>query len=267
MKRIANSLLYLTAIAFIFSFSASVFAQAEKLNGRDIAVKVDDRPDGNDRQSTLEMTLINKRGKKRVRVITAYYKDYGKDSKAIMFFQSPSDVKGTGFLQFEYDDPGKDDDRWLYLPALKRVRRISGSTKNEYFMGSDFTYDDLGDRSVDEDEHTLLREEELDGQKCWVVESVSKDKNYMYSKVIRWIRQDALMDIKIEFYDRHGALMKVLTVGDIKLQDGFWTAFSMEMDNLQDEHKTLLKFTDVKYNSDLSDSIFRVSTLERGRIR
>lgn len=267
MKRYANRISYLIAVAFILSFTVSALTQTEQLSGRDIAVKVDERPDGDDRQSTLEMTLINKRGKKRVRVISSYYKDYGKDSKAIMFFESPSDVKGTGFLQFEYDDSAKDDDRWLYLPALKRVRRISGSSKNEYFMGSDFTYDDLGGRSVDEDEHTLLREEEVDGQKCWVVESVSKDSGYMYSKVVRWIRQDALMDIKIEFYDRQAALMKVLTVSDLRLKDGFWTAFSMEMDNLQEEHKTLLKFNDVTYNADLSDSIFRVSTLERGRIR
>lgn len=267
MKHYTHKFLYLAAIAFILSFTVSALAQSEKLSGREIAVKVDERPDGDDRQSTLEMTLINKRGKKRVRVISSYYKDYGKDSKALMFFQSPSDVKGTGFLQFEYDDPAKDDDRWLYLPALKRVRRISGSSKNEYFMGSDFTYDDLGGRSVDEDEHTLLREEELDGQKCWVIESVSKDDGYMYSKVVRWIRQDALMDIKIEFYDRHGALMKVLAVGDIRLQDGFWTAYSMEMDNLQEQHQTILKFNDITYNADLSDSLFRVSTLERGRIR
>jgi len=230
-------------------------------------VKVEERPDGDEQRSIMKMTLINKRGKKRERSILVYAKDYGKDSKSLMYFMSPADVKGTGFLSWEYDNPEKDDDQWLYLPALKRVRRISGSSKNEYFMGTDFTYDDMGDRNVDEDTHTLLREEEVEQHACWVVESQPKDKDYMYSKRLSWIRQDALVGVKVEFYDRRGSLLKTLTASNIKKQDGIWTAFKMEMENVQEKHTTIIELKEIQYNIGIKDSLFRVSTLERGRLK
>lgn len=257
----------ISILMFLTFFLQNVTAQNIKLTGREIMVKVDERPDGESRKSTLKMTLINKRGSKRIREILSYSKDYGKDSKSIMYFQKPADVKGTGFLSWEYDDANRDDDRWLYMHALKKVRRISGSSKNDYFMGSDFTYDDMGDRSVDEDEHTLLNEEEIDGVKYWVVESVSKDKDYMYSKVTRWISQDSYIALKIEFYDRIELLIKILTVPDIREQDGFWTIFKMVMDNKQEKHQTILEFSEISYNTDVKDNLFKVSTLERGRIK
>ena len=150
----------LLCLVFLFetiAYIEPVYAQSAELTGRDIMLKVHDRPDGDDQKGVMQMTLINKRGKMRKRTVLFLSKDYGKDSKSITYFQSPADVKGTGFLSWEYDDPSKDDDRWLYLPALKKTRRISGSSKNDYFMGTDFTYDDLGDRSVDEDNHELLK--------------------------------------------------------------------------------------------------------------
>ncbi len=248
-------------ILFIIQFS---FAQEAQLTGREIIVLVDDRWVGNDQKATTRMTLINKRGQERIRELFSYLKHYGKDSKSIMFFEKPADVKGTGFLSWEYDDPSKDDDRWLYLPALKKVRRISGSSKNDYFMGSDFTYDDMGGRSVDEDDHKFLREEEIDGVNCWVLESVPKDKGYMYSKVIRWIRQDALLAVKVEYYDKHGKLMKILTVSDIRKQNEIWTAFRMFMDNKQEKHQTLLEFVEITYNIGIKDNLFKVASLERG---
>lgn len=260
----------LLCMAFLLgtsSYIKSVYAQPPELSGRDIAVKVHDRPDGDDQKGAMHMTLINRRGRTRERTVLFLSKEYGKDSKSLMFFQSPADVRGTGFLQYEYDDPSKEDDRWLYLPALKKVRRISGSSKNEYFMGTDFTYDDLGDRSVDEDHHKLLCEEEVDSLKCWVVESTPKDKEYIYSKTIKWIRQDALVPVRVEFYDRQGNVLKILTVTDIRKQDDFWTMFKMEMDNLQEKHKTILEIKEIHYNIGLKDNLFRVSTLERGRIK
>jgi hypothetical protein len=257
-------------LAFLLGTSGyieSVCAQTAKLTGRDIALKVHDRPDGDDRKSLMQMTLINRRGKTRKRSVLFLSKDYGEDSKSIVFFRSPADVRGTGFLQYEYDDSSRENDRWLYLPALKKVRRITGSSKSEYFMGTDFTYDDMGDRSVDEDNHKLLHEEEKNGHKCWVVESRPKDKDYMYSKMIKWIRQDALISVGVEYYDKQGNLLKILTVTDIREQDGFWTAFKMKMDNIQEKHKTLLETKEIHYNLGLQDSLFRVSTLERGQMK
>lgn len=139
----------LTSLAAL-AFAATAFAQT----GKEIAQRVKDRPDGDTRKTEMVMKLINKRGSVRERKLISYSIDVGKDKKdrkLMMFFQYPGDVKGTGFLTWDYDEIGKDDDKWLYLPAMKKTRRISGSSaKKDYFMGSDFTYDDMGSRNVDE---------------------------------------------------------------------------------------------------------------------
>ena len=253
-------------IVMIVTIFQIVKLQAKKLSGRDIMVLVDERNDGDDRHSEMEMTLINKRGRKRIRQISSYSKDYGKDSKSVMIFQKPVDVKGTGFLSWEYNDDSKDDDRWLYMPALKKVRRISGSSENDYFMGSDFTYDDMGGRNVEEDTHTLLREEDLNEQLCWVVESIPKEKDNMYMKKIVWVRQDVKISVKVEYYDKLG-LMKTLTIKDIRQVDGIWTTHEMCIDNKAEKHQTILKFNQISYNQDLKDNIFTVTAIEKGRLK
>lgn len=272
MKRQINRTLMLFLLVLpvwvVMDNAGSLRGESESpLNGKDIMLKVDNRPDGTDRRFTMEMTLINKRNRRRVRTVLSYSKDYGKDKKSLMYFKKPADVKGTGFLSFEYDEPSREDDRWLYLPALKKVRRISGSSKSDYFMGTDFTYDDMGDRSVEEDIHRLLKEEPLEEYPCWVVESVSRDKSYMYSKKISWIRKDSLIPTKVEYYDRRGTLIKALTVPVQEKINGFWTSVKMVMDNTGKEHKTILEMKEVQYDRGVKDSIFRVSTLQRGRIQ
>ena len=159
LKKICHTVLFASMLVF---YGLSFTVNAGELNGRKIMTLADERPDGDDRHSVMKMTLINKRGRKRIREVENYSKDYGKDKKSVMVFKQPADVKGTAFLSWDYDDPAKDDDKWLYMPAMKKVRRISGSSTNEYFMGTDFTYDDMGDRNVDEDIHTLLGNEVVD---------------------------------------------------------------------------------------------------------
>ena len=254
-------------MAALLTVGVAIPAGSAGLTGTAIMEKIDNRPDGNDRQTVMEMTLVNRRGRKRVRAMVVYSKDYGKDTKSIFYFRKPADVKGVGFLTWGYDNPARDDDRWLYLPALKRSKRISGSSKNDYFMGSDLTYDDMGNRSVSEDVHTLLREETVDGHACWVVQSVPKDKSYMYSKVVSTIRKDALITIKADFYDRHGALLKTMVKSDIRKHQGFWTAFLTKVENVQERHQTILKIEKMKYNRGLKNSLFRATTLERGRLK
>lgn len=246
------------------AFAATAFAQT----GKEIAQRVKDRPDGDTRQTEMVMKLINKRGSVRERKLISYSIDVGKDKKdrkLMMFFQYPGDVKGTGFLTWDYDEIGKDDDKWLYLPAMKKTRRISGSSaKKDYFMGSDFTYDDMGSRNVDEVTHNLIGEETLDGQKCWKLESTPKDNRDIYSKKIAWIRQDCLMPVKVEFYDKMGNLQRRLEMSNIEKVDGFWVAKKMQMTNVQTEHQTVLEFINPKYNVPLEEAKFNVTVLEKG---
>jgi hypothetical protein len=232
--------------------------------------KVKDRPDGDTRSSEMTLKLTNKKGKERERKVISFSMDVGtnkKDRKTLMFFQYPGDVKGTGFLTWDYDEIGKDDDKWLYLPAMKRTRRISGSSaKKDYFMGTDFTYDDMGSRNADEDDHKLLREETLEGQKCWVLESVSKDDRDIYSKKMSWIRQDNMMGIKVEYYDRQGQLHRRLLVSDIVKADGFWVAKKLHMTNVQTNHHTIILVENPRFNITLNESDFTVAKLEKGGI-
>ncbi|MBO7145623.1 MAG: outer membrane lipoprotein-sorting protein [Salinivirgaceae bacterium] len=244
---------------------ATATMSAQTLTGREIAEKVHNRPDGDTRYCEMSLTLINKNGSKRVRELKSYSKDYGNDRKTIMFFLYPGDVKGTGFLTWEYDAPDHDDDKWLYLPAMKKTRRISGSSsKTDYFMGTDFTYDDMGRRNLDEDTHTLLREEMLDGHKCWVLQSVPKKAGDIYTRRVSWVRQDCLIPVKVEFYDKLGKLHRLLVADDVKQVDGYWTMGHMNIKNVQTNHETDLVFKNYQYDKPTNDNLFTVNQLEKG---
>ena len=252
-------LVLVTAMIAVMGFSANA-----QLTGRQIVEKAYNLPTGDDQTSVLTMTLTNKSGQTRVRKIQQYTKQIGDVEKSIMFFLSPADVKNTSFMNWSYDDDNKADDQWIYLPALKKVKRISSDSKSDYFMGSDFTYDDLGDRKLDADKHKLLREETVNGVKCYVVESVSKDEDYMYSKTITWIRKDNFVGMKKEFYDEDGELLKILTIKKVEKISGFWIITQSEMKNIQKNHKTTIQLTNVKINTGVPASKFTERMMMRG---
>jgi outer membrane lipoprotein-sorting protein len=252
--------LKLIAIAVLLTAYTSASAQ---LTGRQIVDKAYNLPTGEDQTSILTMTLVNKSGQQRVRKIKQFTKDLGSVEKSIMFFMSPADVKNTSFMNWSYDND-KSDDQWIYLPALKKVKRISSDSKSDYFMGSDFTYDDLGDRKLDADTHKLLREEAVDGKNCYVVESVSKDEDYMYSKTITWINKSNFIGAKKEFYDEDGELLKVLTIKSYKKVSGFWVITHSEMKNVQNNHKTVIKLSNVNINTGVPASKFTERMMTRG---
>jgi outer membrane lipoprotein-sorting protein len=254
--------LFITAMAIIATAMANQPANAQ-LTGQQIMEKVYHNPSGEDTQGSLTMTLTNNRGEQRVRTLTQFIKDDGKVEKKIMFFVSPADVKNTSFMSWSYAD-GRSDDQWIYLPALKRTKRISSDGKSDSFMGSDFTYDDLGDRHPNQDNHKLLREETVDGKDCYVVESTPKEDDYMYSKTITWVMKDNYLGLKREFYDDRGKLLKVLTIKKYEKVDGFWTILETEMHNVQKDHRTNMKFTDVQKNKGIPNSKFTERSMMLG---
>jgi outer membrane lipoprotein-sorting protein len=228
--------------------------------------QADDRYTGDTAQYTLTMTLISGRGAPRIREVSYYFKDYGDTEKILMAFKSPRDVAGTGYLSFSYDD-GRDDDIWLYVPAIKRIRRITGSGKNDDFMGTDFTYEDMGSRSLDKDNFTLQGEEGIDGEPCWVVEARPKDSRDPYGRRLIRVRKDSYVINAVDYYDRQNRLLKELRVSGIRQVDGIWTAHKMEMTNVQSKHSTVIEMTDIRFNIPLDESLFAVSSLERGNLR
>jgi outer membrane lipoprotein-sorting protein len=235
-----------------------------QLTGKEIIEKVYNREEGKDRKGNLTMTLVNSRGDQRVRALRQFYKDYGDTEKKIMFFLSPADVRNTSFMNWSYNDPAKDDDQWIYLPALRRVKRISSDSKDDYFMGSDFTYDDLGERHPDEDNHKLLRTESFKGENCYVVESKPKNPDYMYSKTVTWIIKGKWIGLKKKFYDEDGEFLKELHVKEYKQQNGIWIILNSVMKNVQKDHKTVMKYENVELNTGIRDAYFTERMMSRG---
>ena len=238
-------------------------ALAAEPSGLEVMTQVYERPTGTDQESDLTMTLINRSGSERVRKIHQFLRDFGAVEKKIMFFLSPADVRNTSFMNWSFDD-GRDDDQWIYLPALKKVKRISSDSKNDSFMGSDFTYDDLGDRHPTKDKHQILREETLDGESCYVVESTPKNSDYMYSRTVTWVIKDKWIGLKREFYDEDGDALKTLRVKSSKKIDGFWIIVHSEMHNTQKEHRTVMKLENVKVDKGVPESQFTERMMKRG---
>lgn len=267
MKKVQNN--KITTIASIIALIALTMGAplAAEPTGLEIMKKANARDTGTNSNYTISMTLVAKSGSKRTREIVVYSKDYGDIEKTVMSFLAPKDVAGVGYLTWSYDGSGKDDDMWLYMPAMKKVRRIAGSSKNDDFMGTDFTYEDIGNRDIDKDDYTLKESESIDGADCWVVAAVPKDKTEPNSKRILRIRKDTFVVAKAEYFDRQGKLLRVLEVPEIKDIDGIWTATHMIMTNVQDGHSTSIEMKNVRYDTPVDDTLFTVAAIEKGKIK
>ena len=237
---------------------------AEQPDGLELIERVYNRPDGDDMQSDLKMSLVNSRGDQRVREIRQFSKDFGADEKKIMFFQSPADVRNTSFMNWTSGEAGKSDDQWIYLPALKKVKRISSDSKGDYFMGSDFTYDDLGDRHPSSDTHRIVGQEEIDGELCQIVESLPVEDDYIYSRTLSWVADGKWIVLKKEFYDEDGELLKILTVEGFSEIDGYWIVTRSKMENLQRGHHTIMALSNIALDQGVSDNKFTERIMARG---
>ena len=251
-----------SVLTTIILFSGLTYAQ--DLTGLEVIQNVYNRPTGNDMTGNLIMTIENSRGNQRVRKIKQYVKTVKGGEKKIMFFLSPADVKNTSFMTWSYDEKGKSDDQWIYLPALKKVKRISSDSKGDYFMGSDFTYDDLGDRHPSDDNHTILREEVIDGTEIIVIESVPKDEEYMYSRTVTWVIKDSWIGLKKEFYDEDDELLKILTVEGQKSFGDVIILTKVKMNNVQRNQFTIMEFSDVQIDTGIPNNKFTERMMKRG---
>lgn len=234
----------------------------EKLTGREIAQRVYDRDDGKDSYSRSEMILVDGRDNKREREVLVYRKDYGDLSKTLIRFTQPADIEGTGLLSWENKD--RDDDQFLYLPELRRVRRIASGKKDRSFVNTDFTYEDLERRKVEKDDHRLLGEEQYGEWKCYVLESIpKKGGDSQYSKLVSWIAMDTYLSVKSEYYGKGMKLNKTFTAQRVELIDGILTITESTMADLEKNHQTITKVKEVKYNSGLGDDVFSKRNLEK----
>jgi len=246
---------------------SSLFA----ISGEEIAQKVHDRDDGDNSTSNMKMILVDKQGNKRVRTLKRYAKDKGEDELKLMFFLTPADVRNTAFLTYDYEDSNKDDDQWLYLPELKKVKRIASSDKSSSFMGSDFTYSDMTSRNVEDYTYKIMKEPVVGGHKTWQMLVTPKtDKTIEetgYTKSIVFVRQDNFVIVQALHYIKIGKKLKYMKITSLEEIDGIWTTKKMQMVTKKGRktlHKTIFEFSDIKYNQDLEESFFTTRTLERG---
>jgi outer membrane lipoprotein-sorting protein len=244
---------------------------AETPTGREIMDRVDARDDGDNAVQDMEMVLIDKGGNQRVRKIRSYRKDKGEDKQTIMFFLSPADVKDTGFLTYDYDGAEKDDDQWLYLPALKKTKRIAAGDKSGSFMGSDFTYADMSDRELDNYDYTLMKESDVNGVKVWQIEAIPNTEEEReetgYTKSVIFVRQDNDVVIRSVNWVKKGKRLKYMEVKKLELIDEIWVPTEMEMTTRKGKttvHKTVIRSSNVRFNQDLAESHFSVRKLEKG---
>lgn len=247
----------------------------------EIIDKINSVPDGDFVSRNLTMTLIDKRGKKRIRHTKAYRKYFGDEKRTILFYQKPTNVKGTSFLTFDYPDPSVDDDQWLYLPALRKVRRISASDRGDYFLGTDFTYEDIkleGKIELADYDHRILREEilslknsdsKVESLNTVVLEGLPKSSEIAnelgYGKTEFWVDTETWLIRKAIYWDTKNNLLKTLEITDVSSIDGILTRHRLSVKNSKTGHFSEFVFSDVDYKSAVKDSLFSQRAMKRGR--
>ena len=215
-----------------------------------------------DAKSEMVMTLVNANGQERQRTMKSMVLEKKGGDKSLMEFLTPADVRGTKFLSYEHAD--KDDDQWLYLPALKRVKRIASKNKSGSFMGSEFSYEDLTAFNIDKYNYSGDAEEVVvDGKKMYKGVRIPNSKNSGYTKQISWTDAKTFLAMKVEYYDRKKELLKTATFEDYKKLDGVWRVGKITMVNHQNDKKTILVWKNETIKNGLKDKDFNKRVLKR----
>ncbi|UCN01179.1 outer membrane lipoprotein-sorting protein [Sulfurimonas sp. SWIR-19] len=244
---------------FFLLISSALFA----ISNQEVANRCEAVMNGfEDSSSTMKMTLINANNQKRERHMKMIILEKASGNKSLMTFLSPADVKGTKFLNYEHIN--KDDDQWLYLPALKRVKRIASKNKSGSFMGSEFSYEDLSSFSAKKYTFTgQAKEEILNGKKYYVGKRVPVSKNSGYTKQISWVNAKTFLIKKVDYYDRKHELLKTAYFDDYKKIKGVWRVRKMTMTNHQNAKKTILIWEDEKIKIGLKERNFHKRVLKK----
>lgn len=264
--KIRNSILLLLLTAGLSPLFAQPFPADPVAKGRAIAEAADRRDEGwGDWAASAVMTLKNQQGQTSSRKMRFKALEQADDGdKRLIVFDQPRDVKGTAFLAFT--KAIGNDDQWLYLPALKRVKRISSSNKSGPFVGSEFAYEDLSSQEVAKYTYRYLRDEVVDGLNCHVIERVPVDKKSGYTKQVAWIDTEEYRNLKTDYYDRKGSLLKTFkAIGFKTYGDNYWRADVFSMENHQTGKSTELHWKDFKFTQGLKERDFDKSSLRRSR--
>lgn len=236
-----------------------------------VVAKYNARDQGEHVRRVLMITQRNRRGRERVRQALSCRKYYGTEKRTAFFFLSPASVAGTGFLTYDYADPNKEDVQWLYLPSVRKVRRINAGDRGDFFVGTDFTYEDMKKESklsAEEFSFELIGTESVDGHRCFKVEATPSTKRIAqelgYAKAVYWFDVEILIAHKTQFLDADGAVIRTILKSDIAQIDGIWTAQRVVAKNERSGHSTEFRFSEIDYEAPVEDWMFTRETLVRG---
>ena len=253
--------------------AAPAFARADQAlpSGEEIARRVNARDEGESVVRTWTMELIEKDGSTRTRTLRSYRRRFGDEKRSVLFFEDPPNVKGTALLTFDYADPARPDDQWLYLPALRKSRRVALSDRGRAFLGTDFSFEDVKREtqlSLSDYTWRTLGEESVDGHRCFVVEATPIDERVArelgHGRVR--IRVDAEIWIPrfAEYWEVDGAPQKTIRLADVAQVQEIWTAQRIDAENLATGHRTTLRFRDIDYHAAIAEEQFSEAALRRG---
>ncbi len=261
-------------ILFISSqFILPQYVKAADLTAYEIMQKVKDRDDGDNQTDEMEMVLIDKSGDKRIRKINVFTKDQGKDSFRLMVFTYPKNIKDTVFLTYDYYSDNKDDDQWLYLPALHKTKQIASTNKSGSFMGSDLNYSDMTNINLIDYDFTFYKTKEMkvrDNQ-VWVIEAVPKSKEIIdetgYAKSLFLVRQDIFYMVRVVRWEKNEEYIKYIDINNLEQISGIWVGkkiYVTRKRNNETVHETLLTLKNIKFNQDLNMDMFSTHRLGKG---
>ncbi|MCP4187333.1 MAG: outer membrane lipoprotein-sorting protein [Gammaproteobacteria bacterium] len=257
--------IYLFCSFIVFGLSAfPASAQTAEQKGLDIAKAAQAYDEGfGDFTADMVMTLKTRKGDtstRNIRIRTLEVQ--GDGDKSLSIFDEPNDVKGTAMLTYSHGlEP---DDQWLYLPALKKVKRINSRNKSGPFMGSTFAFEDLSSQEVEKYTYKLIGEESCGDWQCFVTERVPAYKHSGYTRQVAWIDKEGYRMMKVEYYDRKKALLKTLTTDSFQQYLGhYWRPSTMDMINHQNGKSTRLEWKNYQFQTGLSDRDFRSQALKR----
>jgi outer membrane lipoprotein-sorting protein len=258
-------------LAAVIALAPAALAEAAEdpvAKGEAIAREADRRDLGfGDSKTALKMILENRKGQtsaRKMRIHTLETPDQNDGDKSLVIFDEPRDIKGTALLSYAHIlDP---DDQWLYLPALKRVKRISSANKSGPFAGSEFAYEDITAQELKKYSYKWLRSEPCGALECLVVERRPLYERSGYTRLITWYDTAEYRMQRVAYYDRKDVLLKTLTFGEYRLYLGtFWRAHSLFMENQQTGKKTRLQYETYEFRTGLKERDFNKSSLKRAR--
>ena len=253
----------------------SMSSSAAEYSAEEVMREVDQRYVGDSSIAEITMVLIDRRDRQRLRNLKLYSKEYGVDTKTLSLFESPADIRGTAYLNFDWDESLRDDDSWLYLPTLQRVKRLASSDKSDSFLGSDFTYADINGFEIDWYDYSFVNQSEIvDGEECWVIEINPKpefreqaEEATGYSKMQTWISKEKFVQLRGQAWELRGNRVKFFTASEVEEIEGIWTVKRLQAvttRNNRQEHASVLQINSIDYNVEVADELLTTEAMQRG---